>query len=88
MTPTTWLVWAFLISAVSFCSGYQLARYFDRDWVERVDVALRHTREALAAARADAEVAHHWVSWLIAEVAATERSEREATEARRKVVKT
>jgi hypothetical protein len=88
MSPTTWLVWAFLISAVSFCSGYQLARYFDRDWVERVGVALRRTREALAAARAEAEVAQQWVSWLIAEVAAMKREEREVTRPRARVVKT
>jgi hypothetical protein len=88
VSPTAWLVWAFLISTVSFCSGFQLARCFDRDWVERVDVALRRSREALAAARAEAEVAQQWVSrLLIAEVAA-ERKKPEGVGAERKVVKT
>jgi hypothetical protein len=86
MSPTAWLVWAFVISAVSFASGYQLAKYFERDRADRSATALRRAREARAAAQAAAETAQQWVNWLLDERAMV-RAEREALKAERQLLR-
>jgi hypothetical protein len=67
MSPSAWLIWALVISTVSFASGYELARYFERDRTDRCAVALQRTREALTRTRAQAETAHQWFWWLFGE---------------------
>jgi hypothetical protein len=87
MNPAAWLAWALVISAVSFASGYQLAMYFERDRADRSTTALQRAGEALAAARAAAEAAQQWVSWLLNERAMV-HAEREALRAERELLRT